>query len=129
MQTNSLWVCVIKVCSHFGATYITGKINAKDNLNIANFIQTLKIFFTKTTLQNFQILHTSIRWVSVNMVCPNGGATYFICKLITKNNLNITNVMQPLQNLLLQNCSTEFLDIAHSPWVCVIKVCSIGYAT
>ena len=39
--------------------------------------------------------------------------------------------MQTFENLILQNCSTEFYDIAHThgPWVCVIKVCSIGGAT
>ena len=38
--------------------------------------------------------------------------------------------MQTLENLILQNCSTEFYDIAHSgPWVCVIKVCLNGGAT
>ena len=38
--------------------------------------------------------------------------------------------MQTFENLILQNCSTEFLDIPHSPWlhVCVIKVCSNGGA-
>ena len=37
--------------------------------------------------------------------------------------------MQNFENLILQNCSTEFYDIAdtHGPWVCVIKVCSSGY--
>ena len=29
------------------------------------------------------------------------------------------------KKLLLQNYSTEFLDIAHKyPWVCAVKVCS-----
>ena len=39
--------------------------------------------------------------------------------------------MQTFENLLLQNCSTEFYAIAHThgPWVCVIKVCSNGGAT
>ena len=30
---------------------------------------------------------------------------------IAKNNLNIDNLMQTFENLLLQNYSTEFLDI------------------
>ena len=34
-----------------------------------------------------------------------------------------------LENFLLQNYWTEFLDIAHSPSLCVIKVCSNGGAT
>ena len=39
--------------------------------------------------------------------------------------------MQTFENLILQNCSTEFYDIAHAhgPWVCVIMVCSKGGAT
>ena len=37
--------------------------------------------------------------------------------------------MQTFENLILQNCSTKFYDIAHGPWVCVIKVCSNGGAT
>ena len=32
------WVCVIKVCSNGGATYIIGKIIAKDTLNMANLM-------------------------------------------------------------------------------------------
>ena len=38
--------------------------------------------------------------------------------------------MQTFENLLLQNYSTKFLDIAHNrPWVCAIKVCSNGGPT
>ena len=66
-------------------------------------------------------------------VCSNGGATYINSKLIAKANLNIAIVMQTFENLILQNCSTEFYDIAHThthgPWVCVIKVCSNDGAT
>ena len=36
--------------------------------------------------------------------------------------------MQTFENLILQNCSTEFYDIAHT-WVCVIKVCTNSGAT
>ena len=43
---NGPWVCVIKVCSNGGTTYIIGEIIAKDNLNIENFLQ----------LQNYRIL-------------------------------------------------------------------------
>ena len=50
--TNSPWECVIKVCSNAFATYIIGEIVAKDNLNIANLMQTLKIFFSETTEHN-----------------------------------------------------------------------------
>ena len=60
----------------------------------------------------------------------NGGAAYINNKLIAKANLNIAIVMQTFENLILQNCSTEFYDIAHTWfWVCVIKVCSNGGAT
>ena len=41
-HTNSPWVCVIKVCSNGGATYIIGEIIAKDNLNIENLMQTFE---------------------------------------------------------------------------------------
>ena len=45
--------------------------------------------------------------------------------------------MQTFENLLLQNCSTKFLDITYKysvvmcnrPSVCAIKVCSNGGAT
>ena len=52
----------------------------------------------------------------VNMfikVCSNGGAAYITSKLIAKANLNIAIVMQTFENLILQNCSTEFYDVAH----------------
>ena len=42
LHTNSPWVCVIKVCSNGGATYIISEIIAKDNLNIENLMQTFK---------------------------------------------------------------------------------------
>ena len=37
---------------------------------------------------------------------------YIFSKIITTDNLNITNLMQRFENLFLQNSSTEFLDIA-----------------
>ena len=46
---NGPWVCVIKVCSSGGATYIIGEIIAKDNLNIENLMQT----FENLLLQNY----------------------------------------------------------------------------
>ena len=49
LHTNSPWVCVIKVCSNGGATYIIGEIIAKDNLNIENLMQICKNFL----LQNY----------------------------------------------------------------------------
>ena len=36
-------------------------------------------------------------------VCLNGGATYIICEIIAKDNLNIANLMQTFENHLLQN--------------------------
>ena len=49
---NSPWVCVIKVCSNGGATYIIGGIITKDNLNIDIRCKPLKILFSKTAQQN-----------------------------------------------------------------------------
>ena len=46
-------------------------------------------------------------------VCSNGGATYIIGEIIAKDNLNMENLMQAFENLLLQNYSTEFLDITY----------------
>ena len=36
LHINRPWVCVIKVCSNGGATYIICEIISEDNLNIAN---------------------------------------------------------------------------------------------
>ena len=66
-------------------------------------MQTLKIFFSKTTQQNSSILYTNIPWVCVIKICSNGGPIYIICEIIAKNNLNKANLMQTLENLLLQN--------------------------
>ena len=46
---NRPWVCAIKVCSSGGTIYIICEIIAKDNLNIANLMQTFKNFL----LQNY----------------------------------------------------------------------------
>ena len=48
LHTNSLWVCVVKVCSNGGATYIIGEIIAKDNLNIENLMQTFENLLLQT---------------------------------------------------------------------------------
>ena len=37
-------------------------------------------------------------------VCSNGGATYIIGEIIAKDNLNIENLMQTIENLL-QTCT------------------------
>ena len=65
----------------------------------------LKIFFSKTAQQNSYILHTNSLWVCVIKVCSNGGATYIIGEIIAKDNLNIENLMQTIENLLLQTCT------------------------
>ena len=52
-------------------------------------------------------------WVCAIKVCSNSGATYIICEIIAKDNLNKANLMQTFVNLLLQNYWTEFLDITH----------------
>ena len=49
LHINGPWVCVIKVCSDGGATYIIGEIIAKDNLNIENLMQT----FENLLIQNY----------------------------------------------------------------------------
>ena len=59
------------------------------------------------------MLHTNSPWVCVIKVCSNGGPTYIIGEIIAKDNLNIENLMQTFENLLLQNYSTEFLDITY----------------
>ena len=43
-----------------------------------------------------------------NSKCSNGGATYIICEIIAKDNLN----------------SKLNANLWKSPWFCVIKVCS-----
>ena len=58
-------------------------------------------------------MHSSSPWVCVNKVCSNVGATYIIGEIITKDNLNVANLMQTFENILLKNYSTEFLDFAH----------------
>ena len=73
--------------------------------------------FENLLLQNcatkFLDIHTNSPWVCVIKVCSNGGATCIISEIIAKDNLNIENLMQTFENLLLQNYSTKFLDIAY----------------
>ena len=63
--------------------------------------------------QNSLILHTNSPWVCLIQVYSNGGATYIIGEIIANDSFNIANLMQTFKNLLLQNVSTKFLDIAH----------------
>ena len=115
MDTNSPWVCIslIKVCSNFGATYIIGEIIAKDNSNIAKLLQTFENILSKTAEQNSKVLRTNSPWICVILVCSNGGTNYIIGKLIAKDSLNVEDFMQTFENLLIKNCLTKFLDIAH----------------
>ena len=58
MGQKSPRVCVIKVYSNGGATYIFGEIITKDNTNIANLIQTFEnLLLSETTQKNSQILY------------------------------------------------------------------------
>ena len=56
---------------------------------------------------------TNRPWVCAIIVCSNGAATYIIWEIIAKDNLNIENLMQTFENIILQNYSTKFLDIAY----------------
>ena len=73
------------------------------------FTRPLKIIFSKTTQQKFLDIAYKINspWVCVIKVCSNGGATFIICEIIAKDNLNIVNLMQTFENLLLQNFLTD----------------------
>ena len=74
-------------------------------------MQILKTF-SKTTQQNFLDIAHNSNLIYVIKVCSNGGAIYIISEIIAKDNFNIANLMQIFGNLLLQNYSTKFLDIA-----------------
>ena len=81
-------------------------------------MQSFELFFSKTTEQNSWILHTNSPLLCVIKVCSNGGGAYINSKLIAKANLNIAIVMlATFENLIFQNCSTEFYDIAHTHMV------------
>ena len=85
---------------------------AKDNLNIENLMQTENLLLQNYWTKFLDITHN----LSLCMCYSNfwnGGATYIICEIIAKDNLNIANWMQTFENFLLQNYWTEFLDIAH----------------
>ena len=58
LHTNRPWVCVIKVCSNGGATYIIGEIVAKDSLNIENLMGT----FENLLLQNYPTIFLDITY-------------------------------------------------------------------
>ena len=78
-------------CSNGDTTYIVGKLIAKDNLKIENLMQT----FENLLLQNYSTKFLDITYKkSLGMCyssCSNGGTTYFIGKIIAKDNLNIAN--------------------------------------
>ena len=71
--------------------------------------------FENLLLQNYstEFLGIAHKQSFVILVCLNGSATYIIGELIAKDNLNIADLKQTFENLLLQSCSTGFLDIAH----------------
>ena len=72
--------CVIKICSNGGATCIFGEIIAKDNMNIANLMQTFENLLLQTTQENSFILRKNSPLVCFIKVCSNGGATYtWVC--------------------------------------------------
>ena len=77
MHTNSPWLCVIKVCSNGGASYINSKLIAKANLNIGIVMQTFENhIFQNCSTEFYDIAHTHGPWVCiVNKVSSNGGAT------------------------------------------------------
>ena len=87
--------------------------NSQRQFEHRNLMQT----FENLLLQNYStkfldiIYKYSLRCVI--KVCSNDGVAYIIGEIIAKDNLNIENLMQTFKNLLLQNCSTKFLDIAH----------------
>ena len=55
---NGPWVCVIKVCSSGGATYIIGKIIAKDNLNMDILMLTFEnLLFRKYSTEFLEIAY------------------------------------------------------------------------
>ena len=105
---------VIKVCPNGGITYSNGEIIVNDNLNKANLLQTFENVLLQYSTEFLDIAHIYCSpWVYVIKDCSNGGTTYIIGKIIAKDNFNIANLMQTFENLLLQNCSTEFLDISN----------------
>ena len=63
-------VCVIKVCSNGGATYILGEIIAKDNLNMANVMQIIEKLLLQNCSEEFLDFFefknkTTSRWHSI----------------------------------------------------------------
>ena len=73
-------------------------------------MQTFENLLLQTTQQNS---YTNSPWVCVIEVCSNGVATYIIGEIIAKDNLNIENLMQTIENPILQNYSTKFFDITY----------------
>ena len=92
-----------QICLNGGATYIIGEMKSKDNLNIANLMQTFENLLLQNYSTNFLDITYKFPWVCVIKACSYGGATYIICEIITKNTFNIANLMKTFENLLLQN--------------------------
>ena len=76
----------------------------------------------KTTQQTSDILYPNNPWVFVLKFYSYRSATFIIGEMITKDNLNITNLVQTLKTFFSKNYSSEFgMLYANSPWVCVLK--------
>ena len=76
-------------------------------------MQTFENLLQNCLTKFLDITHKSSLGMCIK-VYSNGGSTYINSKLIAKANLNIAIVIQTFENLILQNCSTEFYDIAHT---------------
>ena len=81
--------------------------------NLVSICETFKNRFLQNDSTEFLDMHSNSPWVCAIKVCSNSGTTIIIAEIIAKYDLNIASIMQTFKNLLLQNYSTEFLDIAH----------------
>ena len=61
----------------------------------------------KTTQQTSDILYPNNPWVFVLKFYSNRSATFIIGEMITKDNLNITNLVQTLKTFFSKNYSSE----------------------
>ena len=82
--------------------------------NLVSVCKTVENFFLRNCSTKFLDIVQCSSWVCVIKVCSTGFATYiFFIEIIAKDNLNIAHLMQTFENLLLQNYSKEFFEIAH----------------
>ena len=75
---HKIFLCLIKVCSKGGAIYIIGEIIAKDNLNMANLLQTFENLLLQTYSTEFRDIFPNRPWECVIKICSSGGATCII---------------------------------------------------